>query len=172
VPGASAFTAALAASGQPPLPALLVGFLPARAGPRRRRIAALADQACTIVVLVSPHRMRAELDDLAAALGRDRSATLLAELSKVHERAEVATLGELCECDEVAQPRGEYALVIGPGSAGPAPEVSSEEVQEAYRQELHSGKDRRQAMRAAGQRLGLSRRQVYAALMEPDEADE
>jgi len=166
LPGASAFTAALAASGQPPLPAVLCGFLPARAGPRRQRIAELGRWPWTMVVLLSPHRLRRELEDLAAGLGGARPATLLAEISKLHERAASATLAELAAGPEAAAPRGEYVLVVGPADPRPeaAPAVGVDELRRAYRKALGGGLDRRAALRAAASELGLSRRAAYALL--------
>jgi 16S rRNA (cytidine1402-2'-O)-methyltransferase len=164
VPGPSAFTAALAASGLPPLPALLVGFLPPRSGARRRRVAELASAGWTLVVLMSPHRLAAELKDLADGLGPDRSAVLLAELSKRHERAVQATLGELISSDEVGTPRGEYVLVIGPPPDQGHSEVSAGDAAAAYREGLARGLDRREALRAAATRLGVRRRELYALL--------
>jgi 16S rRNA (cytidine1402-2'-O)-methyltransferase len=166
LPGASAFTAALAASGQPPLPAVLCGFLPARAGPRRQRIAELGRWPWTMVVLLSPHRLRRELEDLAAALGGARPATLLAEISKLHERAASATMAELAAGPEAAAPRGEYVLVVGPAVAPVvrAVAVGSDEMRRAYDAALATGLDRRGALRAAASELGLSRRAAYALL--------
>jgi 16S rRNA (cytidine1402-2'-O)-methyltransferase len=164
VPGASAFTAALAAAGQPPLPATLCGFLPARAGPRRRRIAELTTAPWTLVVLLSPHRLGRELADLSDVLGSERRATLLAELSKLHERALVATLGALAESAEADDPRGEYVLVIAPvaDEKVKAPAVSERAARTEYRGALAEGMDRREALRAAARRLGISRREVFA----------
>ncbi len=171
LPGASAFTAALAASGQPPLPAVLCGFLPARAGPRRQRIAELGRWPWTMVVLLSPHRLRRELEDLAAALGGARPATLLAEISKLHERAASATLAELAAGPEAAAPRGEYVLVVGPADPRPeaAPAVGADELRRAHRAALGRGLDRRAALRAAAAELGLSRRAAYALLAAADD---
>jgi 16S rRNA (cytidine1402-2'-O)-methyltransferase len=163
VPGASAFTAALAAAGQPPLPATLCGFLPARAGPRRRRISELAAAPWTLVVLLSPHRLARELADLSDVFGSERRATLLAEISKLHERALVATLGELAEGVEADDPRGEYVLVIGPVLDGKvkAPAVSVRAARSEYQGALAEGMDRREALKAAARRLGISRREVF-----------
>jgi 16S rRNA (cytidine1402-2'-O)-methyltransferase len=168
VPGPSAFTAALAAAGQPPLPAVLVGFLPPRRGSRRRRIAELVDWSGTLVVFLSPHRLSAELADLATGLGGAREATLLAELSKLHERATVGTLDELAGGPEAAQPRGEYVLVIGSGGRSPEPaeEPAPEEVERAYRRAVARGLDRRAALHEVAAELGLRRRRVYAMLLE------
>lgn len=170
VPGPSAFVAALAAAGQPPLPATLVGFLPARGGPRRSRIGELAELPGTLVVLLSPHRLAAELGDLAAGLGGTRPATLLAELSKRHERASMATLAELAAGPESAAPRGEYVVVIGPGEqAGRERDAAAAaDVRALYGLRLARGLSRGEAMRATAATLGLRRSQVFDLLAEPD----
>ena len=165
IPGASSFTAALAAAGQPPLPATLSGFLPARPGPRRRRIAELAGCPWTVVVLLSPHRLARELADIAEVMDGGREATLLAEISKMHERAVVATLDELAAGEEAANPRGEYILVIGPSVIEvEAPEVTPETVQSEYRKAVSDGLNRPEALRRTAHRLGLRRRQVFDLL--------
>jgi 16S rRNA (cytidine1402-2'-O)-methyltransferase len=165
VPGASAFIAALAASGQPPLPATLCGFLPARRGARRRRIAELDALPWTTVVLLSPHRLTRELADLAEILGADRRATLLAELSKVHERAVSASLSELAACDEALAPKGEYILVVAPPArVNESALASPESIRTEYRRAIEEGMDRRAALRATASRLGIHRRQVFDAV--------
>lgn len=173
VPGPSSFTAALAASGQPPLPATLVGFLPGRTGARRRRIADLARLDWTLVVLLSPHRLGSELADLAAGLGGGRSATLLAEISKLHERAEMATLAELAESDETARPRGEYVVVIGP----PEPtvtdgDVDRQRIRTAYDAAVDDGRSRSDAIKVVAAELGVGRRVVFDALVDRPRDDD
>ncbi len=171
VPGPSAFTAALAASGQPPLPATLVGFLPPRRGARRRRIEEFRTGRTTLVVLLSPHRLAGELADLAESLGPARPATLLAELSKVHERAEVGTLGELAAGREARSPRGEYVLVVGPPveaeGAGP---LDPEVVEALYREAVRRGLGRAAALRWTAAKVGAGRREVFQALEAASEA--
>jgi 16S rRNA (cytidine1402-2'-O)-methyltransferase len=165
VPGPSSFTAALAASGQPPLPATLCGFLPGRGGPRRRRITELAGSPWTLVVLLSPHRLDRELADLAEILGEKREATLLAEISKVHERARVATLGELAKEMPTAEKRGEFILVVGPEVDGEdLSAVNEDDVRSGYQKALAGGMDRREAMRVTARRCGLRRRDVFSIL--------
>jgi 16S rRNA (cytidine1402-2'-O)-methyltransferase len=165
IPGASSFTAALAAAGQPPLPATLTGFLPARSGPRRRRIAELAVCPWTLVVLLSPHRLARELADLAEIMGGEREATLLAEISKMHERAVVTTLDGLAAGEEAANPRGEYIVVIGPREIEvEALEVTPETVRSEYQEAVNDGLSRPEALRRTAGRLGLRRRQVFDLL--------
>lgn len=166
VPGPSSFTTALAASGQPPLPATLVGFLPPRSGARRRRVMELAALSWSMVVLLSPHRLRDELEDLASVLGRERPATLLAELSKLHERAQMATLGELAEGEEVARPRGEYVLVVGPGAKPDGDEAADPgRVREVYETAVASGMSRKEAIKTTAAGFGLNRRAVFDLLV-------
>jgi 16S rRNA (cytidine1402-2'-O)-methyltransferase len=172
VPGPSSFTAALAASGQPPLPAILVGFLPARPGARKNRIDELAAFEWTMVVLLSPHRLADELTDLADGLGDDRPATLVAEISKAHERARLGTLAELASSDEAARPRGEYVLVVGPPQPrATAVTVSREKIVRSYQAGLDRGLGRTQAIKAAAAKLGLGRRDVFDALVVESESD-
>jgi 16S rRNA (cytidine1402-2'-O)-methyltransferase len=173
VPGASAFTAALAASGQPPLPAVLVGFLPAKGGPRRRRILNLVGWPHALVVLLSPHRLSEELSDLSEVLGGERPATLLAELSKVHERGLMATLEELASSDEAAAAQGEYVLVVGPETrhATSDKEITVDEVRSAYRARLAQGEARREAIKSVAQELGLARRRVFDLLVDSETDD-
>lgn len=170
VPGASSFTAALAASGQPPLPAMLVGFLPAKSGPRRRRAREFVDWPHSLVVLMSPHRLQRELADLVEVLGHERPATLLAELSKTHERGVLGTLGELAASDEAVQPRGEYVLVVGPGDrlgvSGEA--VTHDEIRAAYDRAVAAGADRRVALKTVATTLGISRRRVFDSLTDAE----
>ena len=171
IPGPSAFAAALAASGQPPLPAVLIGFLPPKQGRRRSRLAEPIMAQATTVVFLSPHRLGAEIRDAADVLGEDRPATLMAELSKKHERAEVGTLGSLAVGREVQKPRGEYVLVIGPPptESRRSNQPGATEAREAYRAALDITGERREAMRIAARELGLGRREFYSLLVENED---
>jgi len=170
VPGPSSFTAALAASGQPPLPATLCGFLPGKSGPRRRRIKELAALGWTLVILLSPHRLGRELADLAEILGETREATLLAEISKRFERAEVATLGELSTCSEVGSPRGEYILVVGPPKSPRAADEATDPaaIREAYGGAVARGLGRREAIRETARKFEIGQSEVFDVLKESD----
>src|SRR6202171_3303733 len=69
IPGPSAFVAALAASGLPTEEFLFVGFLPSRAGARRKALEALATEPRTIVLYEAPHRLVETLADALDVLG-------------------------------------------------------------------------------------------------------
>jgi len=117
VPGPSAAIAALSVSGLPTDRFAFEGFLPPKAAARRARLADLVHEPRTLVVFESCHRIGEALADLAEAFGGDRPATLVRELTKVHEQAVNAPLGDLAAA--LAQgripARGEFVLVVAGG---------------------------------------------------------
>src|SRR5262249_40029787 len=114
LPGASAVLAALTLSALPSDRFFFEGFLPAKEGQRKRRIAELARIPATLILFETGPRLAAALTDLAAGLG-SREAAVCRELTKLHEevrRGELATLAR--ETAAAAEPRGEIAIVIAP----------------------------------------------------------
>ena len=163
VPGPSAVLMALVASGLPPQPFTFFGFVPARAGERRRTLAAWLRTAHTLVLFESPRRLAATLADLAA-IAPEREAAVCRELTKRHEEVRAGTLAELAETSRAAPPpRGEITLVIGPAPEAAA--AASLPLDEAVREALaRHADDPRLALRAAMELSGRSRREAYAAL--------
>jgi 16S rRNA (cytidine1402-2'-O)-methyltransferase len=114
VPGACAAIAALSVCGLPTDRFHFEGFLPARAGPRGRRLEALAALESTLVFYEAPHRVAETLADMVAVLGATREATLAREVTKAFEtvhRATLASLVHLVTADD-NQRRGEIVLVV------------------------------------------------------------
>jgi 16S rRNA (cytidine1402-2'-O)-methyltransferase len=129
VPGACAAIAALTASGLPVERFCFEGFLPARAGARRQRLAELAGEPRTLVLYEAPHRIAACLADLAAVLGGQRRACVAREITKLHESYYRGGLGELAErakCDADLA-RGESVVVVegAPRQAGDAAQLDA-----------------------------------------------
>src|SRR3990170_5899911 len=114
VPGPSAVTAALAVSGLSVRQFTYLGFLPRRAGARRRLLAGFRDDPRTLVAFESPHRLRASLAALRDALG-DRRVAVCRELTKAFEEVFRGTLSDAL--DHFVEPRGEFTLVIEGASA-------------------------------------------------------
>jgi 16S rRNA (cytidine1402-2'-O)-methyltransferase len=159
IPGPSALTAALVVSGLPMDRVAFDGFLPRRGAARRARLSELASEPRTIVLFVSPHRAAEDLDDLAAALGTDRRATLARELTKLHEEVVHATLGELAALvrDGV---RGELAIVIA-GAEDARVEVDLEGALAAVERLVEHGRSTRDAVAEVAVVTGASRRELY-----------
>ena len=110
LPGPSAVTTALVASGLPADRWRFEGFLPRRAGELERVLGSPE----TVVAFESPRRLPASLAALAA-LAHDREAAVCRELTKLHEEGARGTLGELARSfrDEA---KGEIVVVIAPAS--------------------------------------------------------
>lgn len=126
VPGPSAVTCALVASGLPMDHFFFEGFLPRKAGERDRRLRALSRVPGAVVLYESPHRVQATLEAVASALPARRVA-LVRELTKVHEECLRAPAAELARAvAERGEVRGECVIVVG----GP-----DEREQEAWRRE-------------------------------------
>ena len=156
VPGASALTAALAASGLPTRRFHFLGFLPRQAGDRRRLLAEVAALPDTLVAFEAPHRLRASLRDMLGVLG-DRRIAACRELTKLYEEVFRGTLSEALE--HFAEPRGELTLVIE-GGGKPKREVTMD-VDAELRSLKRRGLRAREAVRTVAERSGLSHRAVY-----------
>ncbi len=114
VPGASAALAALTASGLPSDRFFFVGFLPAKAGPRRSALEQLRAIPATLIFFESPQRLKDSLADMAELLGA-REAAIARELTKLHEEIRRLPLAELALAYANAPPpKGEITLVVGP----------------------------------------------------------
>ena len=160
VPGAAAFVAAATASGLPAAPMFFEGFLPARQGERRRRLAELAGIPATLVFYEAPHRLARSLADCAEVLG-DREAAVARELTKLHEEFVRGRLAELARRFADGT-KGEIVVVVGapePEAVRPADEKKS--VATRVEELLAEGMDRRAAMKQAAREFGLSRSEVY-----------
>lgn len=110
LPGASAVSTALVASGLPTDRFLFTGFPPRKPGRRRKWLAELGSHRCTVIALESPHRLPALLADAAEVLG-DLDAAVCVELTKRFEHVVTGSLGYLAE-EFVDPPRGEITVVI------------------------------------------------------------
>src|SRR5258708_14043804 len=115
VPGPCAAIAALSIGGLPTDRFCFEGFLPARGAARRKRLQSLAAEPRTQVLYEAPHRARETLEDCAAVFGAERSATVVREITKLHETTYRGSLRELLEraASDPDFARGEIVLLIG-----------------------------------------------------------
>ena len=159
IPGASAAVAALSVSGLLTNRFVFAGFLPRRPTACREELRRLALLDLTLVLYLSPHNLRSALRRIVEILG-NRKAFLIREMTKVFEEAQYGALQEILEALEDRSPRGEYTLVIEAASAVPPAPVADLPgyVRELMRERSLSQKE---AIKAAAQELGLTRREVY-----------
>jgi len=111
IPGPSAVTAALAASGFASGPFLFLGFLPYKSTQRRKALAELAPLPCMIVFFESPYRLVKTLADMLEILG-DRDAIVAREMTKKFEEILRDRLSGLLKSLENRRVKGEITLVV------------------------------------------------------------
>jgi 16S rRNA (cytidine1402-2'-O)-methyltransferase len=167
IPGPTALVSALVASGLPSDEFFFAGFLPARSGARRTRLADLASIPSTLIFYEAPHRIVASLEDARKILG-EREAVVARELTKLHEEVLRGRLSELAEKFSQAahEPRGEMVVVIDrnviASSEGETKsELSVAAVVASFEAE---GIDARSALKKSARQLGISRDEAYRRL--------
>jgi 16S rRNA (cytidine1402-2'-O)-methyltransferase len=166
VPGPSAAIAALAISGLPTDRFVFEGFLPRKAGDRKRRLEALATDPRTIVFFESPRRLKTMLAETLDALG-DRPVAVARELTKLHEEVVRGTLlGTLARIEDLTL-KGEVAVVVGGcEDQGPADEDA---IVERARTLMAAGMRSREAARAVAEHQDVSANTIYRRLIARDD---
>lgn len=162
LPGPSAIVTALVASGLPTQAFYFGGFLPRKAGDRRRLLESLAGLDATLVFYESPRRTADALEVLAQAFP-DRRGAMARELTKLHEEVARGTLREIA--DDIAardSVKGEVVLLVAPpsGSVEPRP-VDEAAVRAAVDVLVEAGSSKADAIKQVAGNLGLPRKTVY-----------
>ncbi|MDH7492928.1 MAG: 16S rRNA (cytidine(1402)-2'-O)-methyltransferase [Candidatus Saccharicenans sp.] len=111
IPGPSALTAALAASGLPTHRVVFAGFPPPKKGSLKNFLARMAGEEGTLVFFLPMRKLRQFLEVAREVLGH-REAVLARELTKVHEEFLRGTLETLAEQLTEEKIRGEATLLI------------------------------------------------------------
>lgn len=172
VPGATAFGAALMASGLPSGHFHFVGFLPPKRVARRKALKALAAEPATLVFYEAPHRIGEALADMAAALG-DRTAVLAREVTKLHEEFLRGRLEPLAAELKRRPVKGEITVLVGPPDAGADKRAAAKPRSRGVsvrarveRLQKKKGLALKAALKMVARELGLSRSEAYRRLQE------
>ena len=170
LPGAAACITALTMSGLPTRRFAVEACLPKDKKEHQAVLEELKTETRTIIIYEAPHHLVRTLQELSDALGGDRRLTICRELTKRHEEKLQMTLADSLSYYEVNEPRGEYVLII----AGRSREEMKKEEQagwEALSLEEHmahyesQGIDRKEAMKRVAKDRGVSKRDIYQALL-------
>ena len=169
LPGAAACITALTLSGLPTRRFAFEAFLPSDKKEKKDVLDELVDETRTIIMYEAPHRLVKTLEELLATLG-NRRITVCRELTKKHETAFLTTIEEALAHYQSEAPRGECVLVI----EGRSRQELKEEAQKRWEEmtiEEHMavyeqrGMDRKEAMKAVAKDRGVSKRDIYQALL-------
>ena len=170
LPGPAACVTALTMSGQPTRRFAFEAFLPREKKERAAILEELKNETRTIILYEAPHHLRQTLEELYQTLGK-REITICKELTKRYENATKTTLEDVLAYYNENEPRGEYVLVV----AGKSKEALVEEQRQEWEKltlEEHmahyenGGMDRKEAMKQVAKDRGISKRDVYRALLE------
>jgi len=165
IPGASAFLAALVASGLPTDSFRFSGFLPAKCGERRAALEAVKSSPRTQVFYEAPHRIVEALQDVAEVLGESRHVVVAREVTKLHEeflRGRAAEVLENLKSRESV--KGEITLLIGKteendvATASARPLSIRQRVDQIMAQEKV---DEKAALKKAAKERGISKSEAY-----------
>lgn len=158
VPGPSALTAALSASGLEFDGVVFAGFLPARGAERRERLAQLAAAPWAIALFEAPHRIARTLGDLHAALG-ERDVVIAREITKRFETIERVPLAGAQAWVEAHDDRrrGEFVVLVEGRAVEATPAVDPRKALEALLAEVPL----KQAVALAVKITGGKRNELY-----------
>ena len=170
VPGAVAAITAVTTSGQHCRRFAFEAFLPKQKKDRKRILDELKEETRTIIIYEAPHHLLDTLKEIKGTLGDEREITLCRELTKKFEEKLKMTLLEAVSYYEENEPRGEYVLCIAGKSRQQVEEetkakwedISLEEHLQNY---VNQGMDKKEAMKAVAKDRGISKRDVYNALL-------
>lgn len=170
LPGAAACITALTLSGLPTRRFAFEAFLPTDKKEKEMVLQEIERETRTIIMYEAPHRLLKTLKMLSERLGKERRITVCRELTKRHETAFATTLEEACAYYNEQPPKGECVLVIEGRSREQIAqeekaqweEMSIEEHMEHY---LSQGIDKKEAMKKVAKDRGVSKRDIYNALI-------
>lgn len=169
LPGACACITALTMSGLPTRRFAFEAFLPAEKKECRKVLDELSKETRTIVLYEAPHRLKKTLALLLDVLG-ERHITVCRELTKKHEDSVSGTIAEVLAYFETNEPKGEFVLVL---AGKPYKELEQEarkqwdgiSIEEHVEKYIAEGMSKKDAMKAAAVDRGLSKREVYQAML-------
>lgn len=171
IPGANAAVCALSASGIVAPHFLFHGFLPTKAGERKRKLESLKSlTSCILIFHEAPHRLLECVTDMIAVFGEERQITIARELTKLFETIYTSDLGNALtwlQSDENQQ-KGEFVLLLSPVVSENDKEISAQAEHALHI--LMENLPLRQAVQLAVEITGENRKKLYAFALSKKEA--
>ena len=171
IPGCCAAVNALAVSGLPTGRFTFEGFLAMNKKSRREHLESLKREERTMIFHEAPHKLCTTLEDLAATFGADRRIALCRELTKLHEETRRCTIGEAIVHFRTTAPKGEFVLVVEGAAPHISDEVTLEQGVEMVQTLMDGGTRLKDAAKEVAEHTGLSKNELYHAVISA-QADE
>ncbi len=156
--GASALTTALSASGITNPHFLFLGFAPSKKSQRRSLLTSLKDVPWPVIFYESPRRIEGLLSDILKIMG-NRNGFWGRELTKAYEDLRKGSISSLLELASSQTNRGEFVLVVEPGTTISAEGENLQDLLIWYRD--NTALSLKDVSRKLAGDLGLSRSVVY-----------
>lgn len=162
LPGPSAAVTALVASGLPTDSFVYQGFLPKKAGERRKLVEELLGSGRTVVIYESPKRTAALLRDIAE-VDSERFVAIARELTKKFEEVLRGSAKELLERLSEESVRGEIVVVVDKGEERKKI-LTAEELAVEVQRLMSSGNSKKSAIEEVTRKTGVAKREVFEAV--------
>ncbi|MBH9986434.1 16S rRNA (cytidine(1402)-2'-O)-methyltransferase [Lactobacillus sp. M0390] len=160
LPGASAFTTALIASGFDAQPFTYYGFLPRKAGEQKPFFEQMNEARATSIFYEAPHRLVKTLKNMATVFDSDRQIVAARELTKIHEEFVRGTITELNDYFEENVPRGEFVILVSP-NVKEQEQLSWDELIALVDQRVQLGDSKKVAIKEVAQANNVSKNELY-----------
>lgn len=170
LPGAAACITALTMSGQKTRRFCFEAFLPKDKKEKAMVLSELEKETRTIIIYEAPHRLLKTLKELLQVLG-NRQITLCRELTKRYEEADKTTIEQAIEKYTQNEARGEFVLVIEGKTQEEIQEENKQKwesmsIEEHVEYYVNQGNDKKTAMKLVAKDRGVSKRDIYNALLD------
>ena len=160
LPGACAFVTALALSSLPAEKFTFLGFLPDKAGQRKKLLEGYKDSEETLVFHLAPQDADAYIRDMYSVFG-PRAACAVREITKLHEETVYFRL----EDGLAGEKRGEYVLIVE-GKKEKENPLNALGVREHFKHYTDSGLTKKEAIKAVSRDRGIAKNEVYQAVLD------
>lgn len=169
VPGPSALIAALSVSGLSSEEFTFIGFLPPKAGQRRKKLNDLALEPRTLIFYEAPHRILDTISDMEEIFG-GRYAAVIKEVTKMHEEIMRGLIPQILDFLEDRIIAGEYVIIVegkkslkevGFRNGDSVPIALIDEALSEIKNLMKKGKGRKDAVKIVSSEYGLSKKELY-----------
>ena len=160
LPGACAFVSALALSAFPSDQFTFLGFLPDKAGERKKLLLKYKDASETLIFHAAPQDVDAYLKVMYEVFG-DRPACAVREITKIHEEVQRFPLSE----GLAGEKRGEYVLIVEGATQKENP-LNALSVREHVQYYLNQGLEKKEAIKAVARDRGVQKNEVYQSVLD------
>jgi 16S rRNA (cytidine1402-2'-O)-methyltransferase len=154
IPGANAALSALILSAFPADKFAFIGFLPDKAGERKRLLEKYKNLDLTLIFHVAPQDVDPHIWSIYEVFG-ERRACAVREITKLHEEAVTFNLSEGLKGEK----RGEYVLIVE-GASGENP-LNDLTVKEHLLHYMSGGTDKKDAIKQVARDRGVPKSEIY-----------